>query len=162
MVREKPPVQIRLLATKKDFFMIHSIQLALKAFEPLVLKRVTHTFQTFSQRMQRGDFSGLYKPTPKTTKQCLQSSFKQRLGSCVSVGLPTKTKKFTVLRSPHVNKKSREQFEVQTLKTLLAGVANVPFAHRKNMLSSLKHKGFSGTQARCTVMYATSLSGMSL
>jgi len=29
---------------------------------------------------------------------------------------PTKIKKLTVLRSPHVNKKSREQFEVRTHK----------------------------------------------
>jgi small subunit ribosomal protein S10 len=27
------------------------------------------------------------------------------------ISLPTKNKRFTVLRSPHVNKKSREQFE---------------------------------------------------
>ena len=28
------------------------------------------------------------------------------------INLPTKTKRFTVLRSPHVNKSSREQFEL--------------------------------------------------
>lgn len=33
--------------------------------------------------------------------------------------LPTKKKKFIVLRSPHVYKKSREQFGVYTYKTLL-------------------------------------------
>jgi small subunit ribosomal protein S10 len=119
--------------------MIHSIQLALKAFEPLVLKRVTQTFQTMRQQ--------LHRDVPKS-------------GRCIAVGLPTKTKKFTVLRSPHVNKKSREQFEVQTVKTLLVGVANVPCAQRKNMLSTCKHKGFSGVQMRCTVQYATSLSGV--
>ncbi len=30
------------------------------------------------------------------------------------IPLPTKIEKFTVLRSPHVNKKSREQFEIRT------------------------------------------------
>jgi small subunit ribosomal protein S10 len=35
------------------------------------------------------------------------------------VSLPTKTQRFTVLRSPHVDKKSREQFEIKThIKTL--------------------------------------------
>jgi len=35
------------------------------------------------------------------------------------VRLPTKIKKFTVLRSPHVNKQSREQFEIRTHKRLV-------------------------------------------
>ena len=33
--------------------------------------------------------------------------------------LPTRINKYTVLRSPHVDKKSREQFEVRTHKRLL-------------------------------------------
>ena len=45
----------------------------------------------------------------------------QKSGSKVSgpIPLPTRTNKFTVLRSPHVNKKSREQFEMRTHKRLL-------------------------------------------
>ena len=35
------------------------------------------------------------------------------------IPLPTNIEKFTVLRSPHVNKKSREQFEIRTHKRLL-------------------------------------------
>ena len=35
------------------------------------------------------------------------------------IPLPTRIEKFTVLRSPHVNKKSREQFEIRTHKRLL-------------------------------------------
>ena len=35
------------------------------------------------------------------------------------IPLPTHKKIFTVLRSPHVNKKSREQFETRTHKRLL-------------------------------------------
>ena len=35
------------------------------------------------------------------------------------VPLPTEINKFTVLRSPHVNKKSREQFEMRTHKRLV-------------------------------------------
>ena len=35
------------------------------------------------------------------------------------IPLPTKINKFTVLRSPHVNKKSREQFEMRTHKRLI-------------------------------------------
>lgn len=35
------------------------------------------------------------------------------------IPLPTKIKKFTVLRSPHIDKKSREQFEIRTHHRLL-------------------------------------------
>ena len=35
------------------------------------------------------------------------------------IPLPTKIEKFTVLRSPHINKKSREQFEVRTFTRLI-------------------------------------------
>jgi len=35
------------------------------------------------------------------------------------IPLPTMKSRFTVLRSPHVDKKSREQFEVRTHKRLL-------------------------------------------
>ena len=35
------------------------------------------------------------------------------------IPLPTRISRYTVLRSPHVNKKSREQFEIRTHKRLL-------------------------------------------
>ena len=35
------------------------------------------------------------------------------------IPLPTKIARFTVLRSPHIDKKSREQFEIRTHKRLL-------------------------------------------
>ncbi len=35
------------------------------------------------------------------------------------IPLPTRINRFTILRSPHIDKKSREQFEVRTHKRLL-------------------------------------------
>ncbi len=35
------------------------------------------------------------------------------------IPLPTRIEKYTVLRSPHVNKTSREQFEIRTHKRLI-------------------------------------------
>ncbi|MCE5256690.1 MAG: 30S ribosomal protein S10 [Spirochaetaceae bacterium] len=45
----------------------------------------------------------------------------QHAGAKVSgpIPLPTTINKFTVLRSPHVHKKSREQFEMRTHKRLI-------------------------------------------
>ena len=45
----------------------------------------------------------------------------KRTGARVSgpVPLPTRVERFTVLRSPHIDKKSREQFEIRTHKRLI-------------------------------------------
>jgi small subunit ribosomal protein S10 len=45
----------------------------------------------------------------------------QKAGAKVTgpIPLPTRINKVTVLRSPHVNKKSREQFEMRTHKRLI-------------------------------------------
>ena len=42
------------------------------------------------------------------------------------IPLPTRIEKYTVLRSPHVNKKSREQFETRTHKRMLDIVDPTP------------------------------------
>ncbi len=42
------------------------------------------------------------------------------------IPLPTDIEKYTVLRSPHVDKKSREQFEIRTHKRLLDIVEPTP------------------------------------
>lgn len=38
---------------------------------------------------------------------------------CGPVPLPTRIERFTVLRSPHIDKKSREQFEMRTHKRII-------------------------------------------
>jgi small subunit ribosomal protein S10 len=45
----------------------------------------------------------------------------KRTGARISgpIPLPTRIQRYTVLRSPHVDKKSREQFEIRTHKRLL-------------------------------------------
>ncbi len=45
----------------------------------------------------------------------------RRTGAMVMgpIPLPTKIEKYTLLRSPHVNKKARDQFEIRTHKRIL-------------------------------------------
>jgi len=52
----------------------------------------------------------------------------ERTGAAVSgpVPLPTEIKKFCVIRSPHVDKDSREQFEIRTHKRLVDIVDPTP------------------------------------
>ena len=42
------------------------------------------------------------------------------------IPLPTRIERFTVNRSPHVDKKSREQFEIRTFKRLLDIIGPTP------------------------------------
>ena len=45
----------------------------------------------------------------------------KRTGAKVSgpIPLPTRIERYTVLRSPHIDRKSREQFEIRTYKRLI-------------------------------------------
>ena len=45
------------------------------------------------------------------------------------IPLPTKIEKYTVLRSPHIDKKSREQFETRTHKRLIDIIEPVSYTH---------------------------------
>jgi small subunit ribosomal protein S10 len=60
-----------------------------------------------------------YKILNNSTSEIIETV--QRSGAHLSgpIPLPTRIEKFCVLRSPHVDKKSREQFEIRTHKRLL-------------------------------------------
>jgi small subunit ribosomal protein S10 len=77
-----------------------SIRIRLKAFDHRVLDTSTHEIVNTAKR------TGAQVRGP--------------------IPLPTRIEKFTVLRSPHVNKKSREQFEIRTHKRLLDIVDPTP------------------------------------
>lgn len=55
----------------------------------------------------------------KSSKEIVETA--KRTGAAVRgpIPLPTNLKKFCVLRSPHVNKKSREHFEIRTHKRMM-------------------------------------------
>ena len=73
--------------------MIESLEISLKSFESkLVQNAVDQILSTLS---------------PQSSLKFFQISF------------PQKQKRFTILRSPHVHKKSREQFYVKSYKTMI-------------------------------------------
>ncbi|OFZ11237.1 MAG: 30S ribosomal protein S10 [Bdellovibrionales bacterium RBG_16_40_8] len=60
-----------------------------------------------------------HKLLDQSTKEIVDTA--RRTGARVAgpIPLPTRINRYTVLRSPHVDKKSREQFEILTHKRLL-------------------------------------------
>ncbi len=55
----------------------------------------------------------------QSVKEIVETAKRTGARICGPVPLPTKINKITVLRSTHVDKKSREQFEIRTHKRLL-------------------------------------------
>lgn len=78
--------------------------------------------QTIRIRLKAFDFRILDASTAEIV------STAKRTGASVRgpIPMPNKIEKFTVLRSPHVNKKAREQFEIRTHKRLLDIVDPTP------------------------------------
>jgi small subunit ribosomal protein S10 len=66
--------------------------------------------------MLRGFDVELLDQSSKSIVQTVQKAGAKVTGP---IPLPTRINKITVLRSPHVNKKSREQFEMRTHKRLI-------------------------------------------
>ena len=67
-----------------------------------------------------------YRVLDASTQEIVSTA--KRTGAQVRgpIPLPNKIEKYTVLRSPHIDKKSREQFEMRTHKRLLDIVDPTP------------------------------------
>lgn len=60
-----------------------------------------------------------HRALDKAAKEIVDTSHRTGARVAGPVPLPTKIKKFCVLRSPHVNKKAMDQFEMRTHKRLI-------------------------------------------
>jgi small subunit ribosomal protein S10 len=60
-----------------------------------------------------------YKLLDQSAGEIVETARKTGAKVAGPIPLPTKISRWTVLRSPHVDKKSREQFEIRTHKRLL-------------------------------------------
>lgn len=60
-----------------------------------------------------------YKLLDQSTREIVDTARQTGAKVVGPIPLPTRISRYTVLRSPHVDKKSREQFEIRTHKRLL-------------------------------------------
>jgi small subunit ribosomal protein S10 len=60
-----------------------------------------------------------YRVLDQSTSEIVNTAKRTGAKICGPIPLPTDIEKYTVLRSPHIDKKSREQFEMRTHKRLL-------------------------------------------
>ena len=61
-----------------------------------------------------------------STREIVNTAKRTGAQVCGPIPLPTRIERFTVLRGPHANKKSREQFEIRTHKRVLDIVDPTP------------------------------------
>ena len=69
--------------------------------------------------------------------------------------LPTLKKRFTVLRSPHIDKKSREHFEWKRYKKVIHISFSPENGARSLFLFLLKNSSFPGVQMEINVKHST-------
>jgi small subunit ribosomal protein S10 len=60
-----------------------------------------------------------HKLLDQSASEILDTAARTGARTAGPIPLPTSIKKFTVLRGPHVDKKSREQFEIRTHRRLI-------------------------------------------
>ena len=60
-----------------------------------------------------------YRLLDMSTAEIVETAKRTGAGVAGPIPLPTKREIFTVLRGPHVDKKSREQFQIKTHKRIL-------------------------------------------
>ncbi len=60
-----------------------------------------------------------YRVLDQSTSEIVNTAKRTGAKVCGPIPLPTDIAKYTVLRGPHIDKKSREQFEMRTHKRLL-------------------------------------------
>lgn len=81
------------MATKQEKQTKQQIRIRLKGFDPRLLDR--------------------------STLDIVETAKRTGAGIVGPIALPTRREIYTVLRSPHVDRKSREQFEIRTHKRLV-------------------------------------------
>ena len=97
-------------------------------------------------------FDGVYV---EKTIACLSTFFALlHLSDTSEWGVPHHSKKLTVIRSPHIDKKSREQFQINTWKRVIAvNVSDVAAATL--LLHLLATSRFPGVELHCVVTSST-------
>ena len=54
-----------------------------------------------------------------SAKEIVEHAKRTNARDCGPIPVPTRSERYTVLRSPHIDKKSREQFEMRTHKRVI-------------------------------------------
>lgn len=133
------------------------ISIVLKSFEaPNFLGKEKRSSTATGRRGGLGAFAMVRVPRDPDDKD-IEAKFTER-SSLLSIRLPLKQSLYTVLRSPHIDKKSREQFEMKIHKQLIR--ISTETKQLGSLLFHLKFHEMSGVQMKVIFHYKTRLSSL--
>nr|YP_006666417.1 ribosomal protein S10 [Trebouxiophyceae sp. MX-AZ01]AFQ93772.1 ribosomal protein S10 [Trebouxiophyceae sp. MX-AZ01] len=147
-------------------------KVSIKSFEHSTLQSASREIENICLPLTRREYCES-RPTARAGGPCLGSTLQEGLiplstsftsfmregvGSKTtsSVSLPRSQRGFTLLRSPHIDKKSREQFRLQTFHCQIQ--VPVPSKGRASLLLFLLRNGeFPGVELKVKATYWTPL-----
>jgi small subunit ribosomal protein S10 len=101
------------------------------SFEPAAEVRAIQELRasSFSSRQYRTDMTGDririrmeaydHRALDASAREIVDHAKRTNARVCGPIPIPTRVERYTVLRSPHIDKKSREQFEMRTHKRVI-------------------------------------------
>lgn len=143
------------------------ICITIKSFEWYHIKNTIifiKTIQTLLKSEKKIKFAFASKANPRLTSLIAQQSYNSKLPQVTGyqkenfnqITLPKKRKLFTVLRSPHIDKKSREQFEfIYYTKKLF--IQNKNINNSALLIFFLKNSEFPGVEIEISLSYNSCL-----
>ena len=172
--------------------MIECIEISLKSFESKLVKNVVSQIFTIFQKLPLpmapdavvvalraapSEMNRELAPTDKRVQSTtwagakydaplLNNSNEFFSWKCSHFSFPVTEKKFIVLRSPHIDKKSREQFKVQYFKDTVFLKPNTQVQNNNKLeelsffqlfSENLKRIKFHGVQVKIRIIYTTFL-----
>ena len=93
------PIISKVPFLKKYIFMTYQLILSLKSFEPKLIENYLKNVQSLAHKLKNEQLVGRSVSSLRNTGAS-----------------PTKIRKITVLSSPHIDKKAREQFEMRVFQ----------------------------------------------
>ena len=121
--------------------MTFQLLLSLKSFEPKLMENYMKNVQMLVHKLQPGLQEGKYS-----------NSVLGKMGAS-----PTKQRKITVLSSPHIDKKAREQFEIRVFQKHLKVETFSTFLDVFLLVELIKTLASVGVQSKVKVKTQTKL-----
>lgn len=132
----------------------YQIQISLKAFEYFFIekahKEINQMILLFDKNLNLSIRNKARKLLIQNGDAIENTQFNDiKFNKCT---FPLKILRYTVIRSPHIDKKARDQFEIRQHKITLKHRGHWSSENVRIFLQNLKHKSFNGVQMQLKII----------
>lgn len=138
----------------------YQLEISLKTFEHIFIEKAHNQINTILQLSHNHsqsnkshfneDFQSNQDRSPKV--QAKPGLYDRPTFQFIVCPLPLKMARYTVIRSPHIDKKSRDQFEIRQYKAILKHQGQWSLRNLHFFLENLKHTKFHGVQMQIRIL----------